>query len=428
MQLNLRMYVGLEPKSDLDLAGLRDRILKLLGPAIPDASSWGLLRPGILSSYIIHRIPREWRTRALEELLGGVRIDGGWIIFDYLFSKAAKVNPLSSCLKSLGLIKYGEVRLHDTYFVTAGLSLRQEEGGVAIFLYKGGRAAEEELDNLAYVISHLADASPPKRVEFDEKTLAEAAYLLSTSGVWSWVGWTTKEGQTIPGQVVRSRWEEEYADKIRRGDWRELKFESKFGRIRLLNTPRRKSIAVAVKKRFFKPGPKRQLSPILNELTRIIKPHKVTGVTYSMRDEAGILRSYTERRGVVASERFLEREYSISERDIRDVSYEFVGYDIDAGGWKIEVKAFRDGLTKDVELTENEVKAMNEESEYRLFIVENSWDERPRINVVDDVKNLMLEKRERPITLVTIGNETYYICNEAVWREKTCKHGDSTVI
>lgn len=146
------------------------------------------------------------------------------------------MNPLSSCLKSLGLVKYGEVRLHDTYFVTIGLSLR-EEGIIAIFLYKDGKAAEEEPDNLAYVIFHIADGLPPKRVGFDERTLAEAAYLLSTSETWSWVGWTTKEDQTIPGQVVRSRWKEEYADKIREGNRRELKFESNFGRIRLLNTP-----------------------------------------------------------------------------------------------------------------------------------------------------------------------------------------------
>jgi len=423
--LNLRIYTGLKPQNSLDLPRLKDRVFKLLGPAIPDASGWGLLRPGILSSYIVNRIPREWRTRVLEELLEGVKIDGSWIVFDYLFSKTAKVNPLSSCLKSLGLVKYGEVRLHDTYFVTVGLSLREE--GIVVFLYKGGKAAEEELDNLAYVIFHMADSSPPKRVRIDEKTLTEAAYSLSMSGAWSWVGWTTREGQTIPSQVVRSRWKEEYADKIREGDWRELKFESNFGRVRLLNTPRRKSIAVAVKKRFFRPGFKRQLSPMFNELARIIKPHKVMDVTYSMEDKAGILRSYTERRGIVASERFLEKEYSLPERNVRDVSYEFTGYDIEAGEWKIEVKAFRDGLTKDIELTENEVKVMNEERRYRLFIVENSWDKHPKVNVIDDVRSLVLEKKDRSVTLVSMSSETYYICNEDVWRAKTSMQGHSKI-
>jgi len=116
-------------------------------------------------------------------------------------------------------------------------------------------------------------------------------------------------------------------------------------------------ISAAIRRKIFRPRPKRELAPIFDELARMVRPHRAMEVTCSMEDRAGILRSYTERRGVVASEKFLEKEYGLSERDIKDVSYEFMGYDIDVGEWKVEVKAFRDGLTKAIELTENEVKA-----------------------------------------------------------------------
>lgn len=90
MWLNLRIYTCLKPQNTPDPPGLKDRIFKLLGPAIPDALGWGLLRPGILFSYIVNRIPREWRTRALEELLERREDNGSWIVFDYLFSKPPK--------------------------------------------------------------------------------------------------------------------------------------------------------------------------------------------------------------------------------------------------------------------------------------------------------------------------------------------------
>ena len=104
-----------------------------------------------------------------------------------------------------------------------------------------------------------------------------------------------------------------------------------------------------------------------------------------------------------------------------------MGYDIDAGEWKVEVKAFRDGLTKSIELTENEVKVMNEENGYRLFIIEDSWDEHPKVNVVKDVKALALDRGERNITQVSIGTEIYYICHENIWRARVSKQGHSEI-
>ena len=65
MWLNVRIYVGLNPQEGLDLSRLRERVFKLLGPAIPDASGWGLLRPGIISPYLLNRIPRELRIGEL---------------------------------------------------------------------------------------------------------------------------------------------------------------------------------------------------------------------------------------------------------------------------------------------------------------------------------------------------------------------------
>jgi len=70
---------------------------------------------------------------------------------------------------------------------------------------------------------------------------------------------------------------------------------------------------------------------------------------------------------------------------------------------------------------------MNEERRYRLFIVENSWDKHPKVNVIDDVRSLVLEKKDRSVTLVSMSSETYYICNEDVWRAKTSMQGHSKI-
>ena len=37
----------------------------------------------------------------------------------------------------------------------------------------------------------------------------------------------------------------------------------------------------------------------------------------------------------------------------------------------------------------------------------------------------LVPKKDRSVTLVSMGSETYYICNEDVWRAKTSRQGHS---
>jgi hypothetical protein len=415
--LNVKMYSGIKPGiSYSDLYELAARLERLLGPAIPDGSAWGLERPGLVGLKVVEAVYRTWRVpRPSVEVPWRPRLMGPWIVFDYLFSKTAKANPLITCLTSLGLAKYGKVVLKNTYLVTAGLSPGK---GIMIFLYKGGPGVEKDLDNLAYVISHMMKAHDVKKAVLDLETLANAAYELNNSVMWRWVGWVTKEGETIPGETVKSRWKEEYEEKLRRGEWRSLEFEGTIGRIKLSSTERRKTISVIVKKKVFKMGSKRDLKPVFDELSRILKPNRFTYLSPDQSDEAGILRAYTERRGIVAAEYVVRGEYGVN---ACDVSYEFKGYDIEAGENKIEVKAFRDGMHKTIELTENEYEKMREIEGYKIFVVEDAWDDNPRVNVIEDPRSLILNKRGRDKPRLTIETETYYECEEARWREKVDK-------
>jgi hypothetical protein len=127
------------------------------------------------------------------------------------------------------------------------------------------------------------------------------------------------------------------------------------------------------------------------------------------------LRSYTERRGILASEHVARDEYKI---EPRDVSYEFRGYDIEVGDYKIEVKAFRDGLYKPIELTENEYRAMNELESYRLFVVEDAWAKNPKVNIIGKPRELTLNKMERYVPQITTKTEIYYKCDEERWKQK----------
>jgi hypothetical protein len=413
---NIGMYVDAKPSIDYgSISDLAIRLEKLLGPAIPDRSAWALERPGLVGLRIVEEACRTWGIArpSTIEMPRRPYIMGSWIVFDYLFSKTAKANPLITCLTSLGVAKYGRVVLKNTYLVTAGLN---PEKGVMIFLYRGGRAIEKDLDSLAYVVSHIIKSHNIKRVVMDLEVLAEAAYELNKSAMWRWIGWVTREGKSIPSETVKEKWGEEYEEKLRRGEWRELEFEGVFGRIRFSSAGR--AVKVKVKKSVFRLGSRRDLKPVFNELSRIIKPRRLASLSYDQLDEAGILRAYTERRGIVASEYIVREEYGI---DAYDVSYEFRGYDIEAGDRKIEVKAFRDGLNKPIELTENEYAKMHEIEGYKIFIVEDSWDENPKVNIIEDPRGLILNKGERDRPQLKIETEAFYVCEENRWRGKVDK-------
>jgi hypothetical protein len=411
---NVRIYeVGKPAIEHSSLVDIASRIGRLLGPALPDGQAWGLERPGILGPVLVNTAYRSWRIpKPSFDVPGRPSIMGSWIVFDYLFSKTAKANPLITCLAALGVTKYGRVDLKNTYLVTVGLNI---ERGRMFFLYKGGRGVERDLDSLAYVISHILGPAEIRKAVIDLELLAKAAYELNRSIMWKWVTWETLDGSSIPAETVKSRWKEEYEDKLRRGEWRMLEFKSRLGKIRLKSTEKTKAISISIRKSIYAIGSKRDLKPVFDELSKIVNPDRFTEPNYDDEDSSWILRSYTERRGILASEHVARDEYKI---EPRDVSYEFRGYDIEVGDYKIEVKAFRDGLYKPIELTENEFRAMNELESYRLFVVEDSWDKNPKVNIIGNPRELTLNKMERYVPQITTKTETYYECDEERWKQK----------
>lgn len=91
--------------------------------------------------------------------------------------KTVKANPLIICPKPIGAVKYEEVKLMDTYILTVGLNYNK---GLMIFLYKGEKVVEEELDDIAYIISHMLKSPNPLRIQLDTEILCQITYHLST--------------------------------------------------------------------------------------------------------------------------------------------------------------------------------------------------------------------------------------------------------
>jgi len=58
---------------------------------------------------------------------------------------------------------------------------------------------------------------------------------------------------------------------------------------------------------------------------------------------------------------------------------------------------------------------------YKLFIVEQAWDNISKVNIIDDPRNLSLCDREKAIPQLVIASEKYYECDETKWRSKVSK-------
>jgi len=162
--MKLRIYTGLMPEKPVeDPAELAERIFNYLGPSVVDSTGWGLLRPGLLTKQLVIDVCRIWKAERRKDILVHDRpqIRGEWLFFDYLFSKTTSINPIIKCLTAVGLAKYGETKLTNTYLTTIGLNYKQ---GVLLMLYNG-KKVEAQLDDLAYVISHILNAQKPKSVE-----------------------------------------------------------------------------------------------------------------------------------------------------------------------------------------------------------------------------------------------------------------------
>ncbi|MEM4474194.1 MAG: hypothetical protein QXY75_04360 [Candidatus Bathyarchaeia archaeon] len=414
--MRLRIYTNLTPEKPIDdPADLSEKIFNYLGPSVIDFTGWGLLRPGLLSKHLITEVCRIWRAERRRELMIYERpqMRGEWLFFDYLFSKPTAVNPIIKCLTAAGLAKYGETKLTNTYLTTIGLNYKH---GLMLILYHG-KNVETQLDDLAYVISHILGSAKPKVAEINSPLLIGMASHLVESPRWQLRGWVSKEGRTIELDLVQQN-REEYLNKLKRGEWQFLLFQNKYSKIKLTMGPRVKTIDVAIKKKYYTPGPKRDLRPIFEELAKAIKPNKFSDVTPSSNDEAGILRAYTERRGIIAAIKIEREKYG---REAIDVSYNFQGYDIKSENLLIEVKAFRDTPYKPIQLTENEYQTLINEENYQIYVVEEAWDKIPKINIIENTKEIFFTKQSRDIIETRISTQEYYECEEDKWRDKITK-------
>ena len=107
--MRLRVYSNIKLATS-DPAETAEKIYNYLGPAIPDWTAWGLLRPGLLTKRLVIDVCNLWRAEKRKQLViyDRPQIRGKWIFFDYLFSKIAAANPIIKCLTNIGLAKYGK--------------------------------------------------------------------------------------------------------------------------------------------------------------------------------------------------------------------------------------------------------------------------------------------------------------------------------
>jgi hypothetical protein len=415
-RMKLRVYTNLIPNEPInDALELVEKIFNYFGPAVVDFSGWGLLRPGLLTKQLVSNVSNIWKAERTKELAVYDRpqLRGDWVFFDYLFSKPASINSIVKCLKSVGLIKYGEIKLMNTYLITVGFNYRL---GILLVLYNG-KKVESQLDDIVYVLSHMLNTKKPKVVEINEALLINLAMYFVSSPRWQLRGWTSKDGRTIELDLVQKN-REEYLSRIKKGEWQSLLFQDSYSKVKLTTRPRIKNVDVFIKMKFYKPGPKRELRPVFEELAKGITPNKVSEITYSSSDEAGILKAYTERRGIIAVLKF---EKEKNKKEAFDVSYEFHGYDVKAEPNLIEVKSFKDSTYKPLQLTQNEYKVMCEKENYCIYVVEEAWDKVPKVNVIDEPDKIYFKKQVKDIIETKIASQEYFECEEDKWRSKVAK-------
>jgi hypothetical protein len=413
--MKVRIYtIEIPAISMINKMELAEKIYDYLGPAVIDFTGWGLLRPGLLNKRLIINVCNIWRAERKKEFITDrPQISGEWIFFDYLFSKTASINPIIKCLTAAGLTKYGEIKLTNTYLITVGINCKQ---GMIIMLYNG-KKIETQLDDLAYVLSHILKASKIKAVEINKSVIVKFATYLKSSLRWQLKGWVSKEGRTIELDLVQKNMQE-YLDKLKKGEWQSLLFKNNYSKIKLTIKPKTQRIDVFIRSKFYTPGPKRDLRPIFEELARGITPEKVADIVPSSKDESGILRAYTERRGIVAVLNLEREKYG---REAHDLSYTFQGYDIKSGPILIEVKAFKNTSYKSIQLTQNEYQTLLKEENYHIYVVEEAWSDNPKINIINEPKEIHFTRQSENIIETRIATEEYYECEEEEWRRKVVK-------
>ncbi|MDH5806583.1 MAG: DUF3883 domain-containing protein [Candidatus Verstraetearchaeota archaeon] len=104
----------------------------------------------------------------------------------------------------------------------------------------------------------------------------------------------------------------------------------------------------------------------------------------------------------------LKLEKEKHQREAFDVSYEFQGYDIKAEPILIEVKAFRDSSHKSIQLTQNKYQTLNKEENYHIYIVEEAWDNIPKINIINEPRKILFTKQSKDTIETRITSQEYY--------------------
>jgi hypothetical protein len=430
VQLVVRMYcLDIGRDTCAKLSHVTEKIANLLGPAVAD-ESWGLFRPGLLTIRVAGRVALLWRTKFIPPTTPDPPIiRRQWVIFDYLFSTNTHVDPLFSLLSKMGMVGFSHHinwnrALPKACLVIAGVNV---ENGIMIFLHNGKVGfVENDLDNLAYVLGHILKSRGVYRVVLeDENCMGEVACNLSKleDRGWSCVTWKTGKGKSIPKEARKGWSKEDYERKLKGVDWRRLEFEKEnFGSIALSVSEhaleKEKTIIVSISGAVFKNAQHRIdfLTDVFDVLSSAVVSKKVKAIERNMEDRAEILRTYTERRGIIASMFVVKKLYGV---EPRDVSYDFVGYDLDAGINKIEVKTFSGSIDEYVRftITKNEYEKMKSVEGYRIFVVENAWSEHPQVNVINDPSGLIFKegRGDRPKKVVTKEFEECFTCSN--WKD-----------
>jgi len=262
--------------------------------------------------------------------------------------------------------------------------------------------------------------------------MGEVAYNLGKleERGWDCVTWKTSGGKNIPKEVRKGWSREEYERKLRDVDWRRLEFEnSKLGSI-YLSVSRKmfkngRAVTIDINESVYKITLQRiQLLPSVFEVLSEVMPFKKFKTVEKDVDMAGILNAYIERRGVEASAYVAKKLYGV---EPSDVSYDFVGYDLDAGANKIEVKTFRGSIDEysHLTLTRNECEKMKSVEGYRIFVVENAWGDNPQVKVISDPRRLEIKEASEDRLTITTVPEMLYRCSD--WKDHVDKEESGEV-
>ncbi|HKZ93756.1 MAG TPA: hypothetical protein VJ249_04140 [Candidatus Bathyarchaeia archaeon] len=60
---------------------------------------------------------------------------------------------------------------------------------------------------------------------------------------------------------------------------------------------------------------------------------------------------------------------------------------------------------------------MNKEENYHVYVVEEAWDNIPKINIINDPKKMPFTKQSRDVLETKMTPQEYFECEEDKWRD-----------